>query len=332
MVKFTVLDLLDMELTLHRSLNLRCVAGRKGLVRELKVPDINRPGLALTGFLEKFAVERVQIFGQGENAFLDTLTQDQRLAVFNDLFAMPIPCLIFTHNIEPEDKCKEQAEISGMPVLVTDLTTSEFSLRLIQILGDIFSPKMTIHGVLVEVSGMGVLITGGSGVGKSETALELIERGHRLIADDAVEVRCVNGNILLGSGINKVLGHHMEIRGLGIINISSLFGVGSVRDKKQIELIVELENWNNKTQYDRIGVSDNLKEILGVEIHYLKIPVKPGRNIPIIIETATLNERLKQKGQNSAREFNQNVLRWLESQNAKNMYLKNEKEMSPDGQ
>jgi len=158
-------------------------------------------------------------------------------------------------------------------------------------------------------------------VGKSETALELIERGHRLVADDVVEIRCVNGSILMGQGANKVIGHHMEIRGLGIINITHLFGVGAIRDKKQIQLVCGLEEWDPEKVYDRIGTAEKTTEILGVRVPMLEIPVKPGRNVPIIIETASMNERLKKMGYHSAKEFNQNILRWLESENARAVYF-----------
>ncbi len=158
-------------------------------------------------------------------------------------------------------------------------------------------------------------------MGKSETALELIERGHRLVADDVVDIRCVNGSILMGQGANKVIGHHMEIRGLGIINVTHLFGVGAIRDKKQIQLVCGLEEWDSNKVYDRIGTEELTTEILGVRVAKLEIPVKPGRNIPIIIETAAMNERLKKMGYHSAKEFNQNVLRWLESENARALYF-----------
>jgi HPr kinase/phosphorylase len=172
----------------------------------------------------------------------------------------------------------------------------------------------------VEVYGLGILILGDSGVGKSETALELIERVHRLVADDVVEMRCVNGNILMGSGANKIIGHHMEIRGLGIINITHLFGVRAIRDRKQIQLVVKLEEWDSQKMYDRLGTDESFEEFLGVSIPKLEIPVKPGRNVPIIIETAAMNERLKKMGYNSAREFNQNILKWIESDAARSVY------------
>jgi HPr kinase/phosphorylase len=190
-----------------------------------------------------------------------------------------------------------------------------------RILSTIFAPQKSIHGVLVEVYGVGILILGDSGVGKSETALELIERGHRLVADDVVDIRCINGNVLMGSGANKIIGHHMEIRGLGIINITHLFGVGAIRDRKQIQLVVNLEEWDSEKAYDRLGTDDKYQEILGVSVPKLEIPVKPGRNVPIIIETAAMNERLKKMGYNSAQEFNQNILKWIESDAAKSVYF-----------
>jgi HPr kinase/phosphorylase len=319
--KFTVLDLLDLDLKEQNALNLRCLCGRKGLAREITTPDLNRPGLALSGFYESFAWNRLQIFGRGENAYLKMLEEEGRTESLQKLFTYPIPCCIFTHDIPPGKLFTAAAEAADCPVLQTDLPSSEFSSRVIRVLSDIFAPQTTVHGVLVEVYGIGILIVGDSGVGKSETALELVERGHRLVADDVVEIRCVNGAMLLGQGANKVIGHHMEIRGLGIINVTHLFGVGAIRDKKQIQLVVNLEEWDPNKVYDRLGTEELTTEILGVRVAKLEIPVKPGRNIPIIIETAAMNERLKKMGYHSAKEFNQNVLRWLESENARALYF-----------
>jgi HPr kinase/phosphorylase len=319
--RFTVLDLLDLDLKEQNSLNLRCIGGRKGLSREITTPDLNRPGLALSGFYDSFAWQRLQIFGRGENAYLKTLAEAGKAQAFAKLFSYPMPCCIFTHNLAPSKEFFAAAEVGECPILQTDLSSSDFSSRVIRVLSDIFAPHTTIHGVLVEVYGIGILLVGDSGVGKSETALELIERGHRLVADDVVEIRCVNGSILMGQGANKVIGHHMEIRGLGIINITHLFGVGAIRDKKQIQLVCQLEEWDSNKVYDRIGTEEQTEEILGVRVARLEIPVKPGRNIPIIIETASMNERLKKMGYHSAKEFNQNVLRWLESENARALYF-----------
>lgn len=321
MEKITVLDLLDLDLKEHDALGLRCIGARSGLARIIEEPDINRPGLTLSGFFDNFAYQRVQVFGRGESAYLEKLDRENETAIVRKLFTYPIPCCIFTHGITANSKFMETAEEAECPILQTGLPTSDFTVRLIRALGNIFAPRQTIHGVFVEVFGIGVLITGDSGVGKSESALELIERGHRLICDDAVELKCINGNILMGGGKNVAVGHHMEIRGLGIINIAHLFGVGAIRDRKQVQLIVQLEEWDSQKVYDRMGSGENEIEILGVSVPRLIIPVKPGRNIPIIIETAAMNERLKKMGYYSAYEFDQNVLKWLESENARAVYF-----------
>ncbi|HWR12939.1 MAG TPA: HPr(Ser) kinase/phosphatase [Rectinemataceae bacterium] len=318
---FTVLDLVDLDLKEQNALGLKCVAGRAGLGRQITVPDLNRPGLALAGFYESFAWNRLQIFGRGECAYLEKLEVEGSLESIKTLFSYQIPCCIFTNSLQPSEKFLAAAEAASCAILTTNLNSSEFSSRVIRVISDIFAPRISVHGVLVEVFGIGILLTGDSGVGKSETALELIERGHRLVADDVVEIRCVNGSILMGQGANKVIGHHMEIRGLGIINITHLFGVGAIRDKKQIQLVCQLEDWNPEKVYDRIGMDELTTEILEVKVPKLEIPVKPGRNIPIIVETAAMNERLKKMGYHSAKEFNQNIMRWLESENARALYF-----------
>lgn len=310
---FSVLDLLDLDLKGHNSLDLKCVSGRRGLVRELTVPELNRPGLALSGFFDSFAFQRVQLFGRGENAYLAKLAKENNTATIKQFFTYPIPCCVFTYNLTPNDIFMDAAEEAGCAVLQTPLESTDFSGRLLRVFSNMFAPKKTLHGVLVEVYGLGILILGDSGVGKSETALELIERGHRLVADDIVEMRCVNGNTLLGQGANKIISHHMEIRGLGIINIAQLYGIGSIRDQKEIQLVVKLEEWDSNKVYDRLGTQTMTKNLLGVNVPYLEIPVKPGRNVPIIIETAAMNERLKSMGYFSARDFNQNVLKWIET-------------------
>jgi HPr kinase/phosphorylase len=303
MKKITVLDLLQLDLRDKDSLNLKCIAGRAGLVRELKVPEINRPGLELSGFYDNFAFQRIQIIGRGEMAYLDKLAKEGKTETLEKLFSCEIPCCVFTHQQQPTEDFLELAEKTGCAVLQTDLASSEFTTRVLRVLSNIFAPKQSVHGVLVEVFGIGALLLGDSGVGKSETALALIERNHRLVADDLVEI------------------HHMEIRGLGIINITHLFGVGAIRDKKQIQMAVRLEDWDANKNYDRIGAEENFMEILGVQVPYIVIPVKPGRNIPVIIETAAMNERLKKMGYYSAKEFSKNVMRWLETESAKAIFL-----------
>lgn len=317
---FTVLDLLDMDLKGYNSLNLHCIAGRRGLNRVISVPDINRPGLALSGFYESFASHRVQIFGRGECAYLKKLSDENHTENIHKLFEFDIPCVVFTHSLQPDEGFIASAEAAGIPVLVTDFESTDFSTRLLRVFSEIFAPTKTLHGVLVEVYGVGILLTGDSGVGKSETALELIERGHRLVADDIVELRCVNGNSILGSGANKLISHHMEIRGLGIVNVSQLFGVGAIRERKEVQLVVKLENWDPNKVYDRLGTETHTTDLLGVKIPHIVIPVKPGRNLPIIIEAAAMNERLKSMGYYSARDFNQNILKWIETGEAQAAY------------
>jgi HPr kinase/phosphorylase len=273
------------------------------------------------GFFEEFAHQRIQLFGRGELAYLRRLSELGETQSISELFSYPVPCCILTNSLSPTKDFLEIAEDAQCPILQTDLGSADFSARLLRILSEIFAPRRSIHGVLVEVYGLGILIMGDSGVGKSETALELVMRGHRLVADDVVDIHCVNGNMLMGAGANKIIGHHMEIRGLGIINITHLFGVRAIRDRKEIQLVVNLETWDADKTYDRIGTEDQTMEFLGVNIPKLEIPVKPGRNIPIIIETAAMNERLKSMGYNAAKEFNRNILKWIESDTARSVYF-----------
>ena len=322
--KFTVLDLLDLELSGHDALDLKCIAGRRGLPRAITVPELNRPGLALSGFYESFASNRVQVFGRGEVAYLQKLHKEKNTDSIRNFFRSQMPCCIFTYNLEPTEDFRSIAEESYCPLLQTSLTSIEFSNRIIRVFANQFAPHQTLHGVLVEVYGIGILLAGHSGVGKSETALELVERGHRLVADDIIEIRCVNGNIILGRGSNTVISHHMEIRGLGIINISQLYGVGAIRDQKEVQLIVQLEDWNSSKAYDRLGTEQKYKELLGVKVPVIEIPVRPGRNLPIIIEAAAMNERLKNMGYNSAKDSNQNVFKWIETGEAQFVYNGND--------
>ncbi len=317
---FTVLDLLDLELPSHNAINLKCIAGRKGLSNAITAPEVNRPGLALTGFFDSFAYNRVQLIGRGENAYLVKLQKEGKLSAIKKFFQFKIPCVVFSYGITPSKDFLDMAEQAECAVLQTELGSTEFSVRIIRIFSNIFAPKKTLHGVLVEVYGIGILLTGHSGVGKSECALELIERGHRLVADDVVEISCVNGNSILGRGSNSLISHHMEIRGLGIINVSQLYGVGAIREQKEIQLVIKLEEWDAAKIYDRVGTDYETIDYLGVKVPLIEIPVKPGRNLPIIIETAAMNERLKARGYNSARDFNQNILKWLESGEAQTAY------------
>lgn len=317
---FTVLDLLELELPEHSQLHLKCIGGRTSLANVISVPEINRPGLALTGFYESFSEGCVQLFGSAESAYLANVYEEQNIGSLEQMFNYHIPCLVFTKGHFPPEEFISLAERSQCAVLQTELALTEFSLRLMRVFGNVFAPKKTLHGVLVEVYGIGILLTGHSGVGKSECALELVERGHRLVADDIVEIRSVNGNSILGQGANTLISHHMEIRGLGIINIAQMYGVGSIREQKEIQLVIRLEEWDNSKVYDRVGNNLESMDLLGVKVPTIEIPVKPGRNLPIIIEAAAMNERLKARGYNSARDFNQNILKWIETGEAQNAY------------
>ena len=323
MVEFSILDLLDLDLKEHNHLQLKCIAGRSGLSRKLTTTKISRPGLPLSGFFDEFSHESIQVFGRGEQQYVKKLEDLQTLETIERLFSYPIPTCVFCDGGLPSKQVVDIAERSGCSVLQTALGSADFSRGLYQMLDEIFADTITIHGVLVEVYGIGVLITGESGVGKSETALELIERGHRLISDDTVKLRNISDTYLIGSGENPLLAHHMEIRGLGILNLANLFGVGSIRDKKQVQLLVRLEEWDSNKNYERVG-EELTETLLGITVPKLEIPVKPGRNVPIIIETAARNERLKKLGYYSAKEFDQSVLKWLESESARNLYYSNE--------
>ncbi len=321
MSKFTVLDLIDLEPERPNALDLRCLCGRKGLSREIYSTDINRPGMALTGFFNRFVGERIQIIGRGEFAYIETTPEEELKVHLGKLLEYDIPCFIICCNLEPPEYFQKAVEDAGIPLLLTPLESSALSIRLLRALDDIFAPQKTIHATLVEVEGMGILILGESGVGKSEAALELLDRGHRLIADDAVLLKCLNGNVLWGYGTSKVMGHHMEIRGLGIIDIAQIYGMNYVLDRKPVGMVFKLEDWDSTKNYERLGTADETTTLLDVNIPLITLPVKPGRNIPIIIEAAVLNQRLKSQGVHTAKDFNKNLIQWIESENARNLWF-----------
>ena len=320
-VGFTVLDLINVDLKEHNSLNLQCIGGRKGLAKEITIPDLNRPISALMGYFDDFAFNRIQLFGRGEVSYLRRLEKDGDFGNVGSMFGYQVPCCVFTYGLHPGREFLELAEANRCPVLQTDLGTSDFSMRMLRVLDEIFSPHQSIHGVLVEVFGLGILLLGESGVGKSETALELVHRGHRLVADDVVDIHCMNGNMLMGMGANRIIGHHMEIRGIGIINVAHMFGVRAIRDRIEVQLVVAMETWDSSKSYDRLGTEERTMEFLGVKVPKLEVPVKPGRNIPIIIETAAMNEKLKSMGYNAAKEFKKNILKWHESDAGRPMFF-----------
>ena len=312
-IRFTVNDLINLRQEKEIRMNLRWIYQPLGNDRAIVLPDINRPGLALTGYFENFGENRIQIFGRGETAYLQKLEREKNFSALEQLCRYNIPCMVFTHGLEPPDQFRSLVKQFDIPVLGTLLDTSEFTVRLLRLLNHTFAVRTTIHGVFLEVFGMGVLLCGESGVGKSETALELLERGHRLIADDVVDVRRVSGNILIGSRVHRSLGHYMELRGVGIINVEHLFGAGAIRNEKRMQLVVELAPWKDSQNYDRTGLTTHPYSILDVGVPYLLIPIKPGRNIPILIETGAMNERLKAMGYHAAKELDREMIKLMRS-------------------
>lgn len=287
-------------------MDFEMLAGYQGTGRPVYTWDVNRPGLALSGYLDYFANDRVQILGNTEIHFMERMTPAVLASVVANMFSFEIPVFVLSRNLVPPPVFLNMCNRNGIPVLRTAMSTDEVISRIILFLSEEFAPETVLHGTAVDVYGVGCLIVGKPGIGKSESALELVERGHRLVADDLVELKRRREDYLYAQ-TNKVVRHHMEIRGLGIIDVRSVFGVGSVRNFKRMGLVVELEEWDDKANYDRTGLSGNHVEILGVRIPYLRIPVRPGRNIAIIIEVAALDQRLKEMGISSARQLDQEI-------------------------
>ncbi len=292
----------------ERDLELSLLAGAKGLRRGVTVSEINRPGLALSGYLDYFPSERVQIMGLGEHTYLSTMTPAQRTKVLDKTFAYPnLPCIVITRGIKPHAELLKSAEKIKLPVIRSGLVTAHLIGELTVYLEEKLAPTTTIHGVLMNVYGLGVLLVGDSGIGKSECALELIKRGHMLVADDVVEVKQRLGGILFGTGA-ELIRHHMELRGVGIIDVQKIFGVSTILDRTRVELVIRLEDWKETVEYDRVGLSEQATSILGVRIPEIVMPVRPGRNLAVLVEVATLNQRLKYQGQFTAQEFNKKLI------------------------
>ncbi len=287
---------------LIQDLELEVIHKPNNQTAEITKAELNRMGLQLVGFFKYFGYKRLQIIGNVEWHFLASLEKNDRASRLDTIFQYPIPAVIVTRNLEIFDEIIAAAEKYGRTILRTDMTTTKFVNRLINYLDDALAPQITMHGVLVEVYGMGILITGASGVGKSETALELIKRGHRLIADDAVQIKKVGEDLLIGEA-PELIRHFLEIRGLGILDIERLYGIGAVKKWEAIDLVVELEEWDSEKEYDRLGLDDEYVDILGKKVVKLTIPVRPGRNIAMILEVATRNTRQKQFGYNAASEL-----------------------------
>ena len=273
---------------------------------EIVSMDIDRPGLELTGYLDFFDGNRIIVFGNTEFAYLAQFDEEKQFEVIDKLLSMQPPAIIIARNIEPSDAIVKSAEKNAVPILRTVETTSSISASLITFLNAELAPRITRHGVLVEVYSEVVLLIGDSGVGKSEIAIELIKRGHRLIADDAVEIRRVSNRTLVGASPANIR-HFIELRGIGIINARRIFGMGAVKLTEKIDMVINMEQWDTEKVYDRIGMDNTYTEIMGIQVPIMTIPVKPGRNLAIIIEVAAMNNRQKKMGYNAAQELLQSL-------------------------
>lgn len=287
---------------LMRHFNMEVVSGHEGLKRVITVADLYRPALELAGFFQFHPHERVQVLGKTELTFFSTLSPEDRRDRMQRLCDKETPCIVVSRNLEVPPELIEASDAAGIPVLVSNVSTTKLSGRITDYLESRLAPSTTIHGVLVDVYGIGMLITGSSGIGKSETALELVKRGHRLIADDAVEIRQTAENILIGNAPDLIK-YLLEIRGVGIINVMTLFGAGAVRNNMKINVVVQLETWQPDKQYDRLGLDEETTRIIDTELPLVTIPVRPGRNLAVIIEVAAMNYRLKRMGYNAALQF-----------------------------
>ena len=288
------------------NLKIQLVAGEGGLDRAVAIADINRPGLALTGYLDFFAFDRIQVMGLTEINYMKQLEPADLIERLKRVLKYEIPCFIITRGLVPPDEFVEAAEEASVPILRSLLATTKVVSKIIVFLDNQFAPETNLHGVLVDVYGVGVIIMGRAGVGKSECALELVERGHRLVADDVIFVRRRGDRFLYGEG-SSLLRHHMEIRGLGIFDVKNIFGVGAVRNTKRISLIVELEDWDSKKEYDRTGITEDSYTILEVKLPKITMPVRPGRNMAIIAEVAALNHRLVEMGYDSEKHLTEQL-------------------------
>ncbi|MBN2093700.1 HPr kinase/phosphorylase [candidate division KSB1 bacterium] len=301
-------------------LELEIVNKNAQLTQIIREKEIHRPGLALSGFVGVFSHTRIQILGNSEISFLNTLSPEIRKNSVRRFLEFEIPCIIITNKNTPPTELLEIANMKQLPVFVTPLTTTKLTQLLSEYLEEKFSPKITMHGSLVAVYGVGMLFTGRSGIGKSELALDLVERGHQLVADDVVNIVQYGSNVLIGSG-SEMLQYHMEVRGLGIIDIRNIFGIRAIRKQKEIQVKVALEEWDEEEDYERIGIDEETTKILDVLIPTIKLPIIPGKNITVIAEVIALNTLMKQHGQYTAVEFNKRLLRKLQPRAGQSEYL-----------
>lgn len=310
---YTVEDLYEQH---GEKLGLELVAGKKGLKRRIQVPEAHRPGLSLCSYLKSHAKKRMMIFGKVEIEYINDLDPDVRIERLDPILNRYTPAVIVARRFRPPKHLLQLCNERDIPLFRASSTTMILLSQLSIILTDEFAPRMNAHGTLVEVFGVGIMIQGDSAVGKSEAALGLVERGHRLVTDDVVKVRKRENTYLEGYGA-ELTRHHMEIRGIGIINVAHLYGAVCVRDSKSIDLVVKLESWDDNTFYDRVGLEDKYCDLLGIHIPYHILPVKPGRDVVLLLETIALNHRLKAMGYNSAKEFNTKLLEMISDKQKK---------------
>lgn len=322
---YSVQDLIDKY---GKQLGLQLIAGKKGTKRRIKIPEVHRPGLALSGYMKNYASQRILIFGNVEALYLKDLSKEIRMKRLRDILHSQTPAVVVAGRFQPVKELILFCEQDEIPLFKASMPTMNLLSRLTLLLNEEFSPTMTCHGTLVEAFGVGVLIQGDSSVGKSEAALGLIERGHRLISDDVVKIRLREGASLEGSG-PELTRHLMEIRGIGIINVAHLYGAVCVRDYKTVELIVKLEEWDDRRFYDRIGLDEKYCDILGINVPYHVLPVKPGRDVVLLIETIVLNHRLKEMGYNSAKEFNTKLLETISKKQKERKRIRETTAQSP---
>jgi HPr kinase/phosphorylase len=306
----TVLD--ELAASPSAGLTIELLAGRGGLQRRINNPYPQKTGLALSGFDAAVRGGRVLVFGESEIRYLESLTGDARDAALHRLYTHDIPAVLITQGFPPPAQLAETAERTSVPLLRTPGATPDAMSRLGALLDNFLAPRTTVHGVLMDILGLGVLVVGESGIGKSECALDLVVRGHRLVADDGVELRCRAESFVLGT-CPELTRHHMEIRGLGLINVQDLFGVASTRTSKRVELVVQLERWEAGREYDRLGIDDARYDVLGVQIPMIRMPVAPGRNVAILVEVAARNQLLRSRGAHAARSLVDRLNRHLES-------------------
>ncbi|MEH7492559.1 HPr(Ser) kinase/phosphatase [Neobacillus niacini] len=287
-------------------LQLELISGEEGINRPISTSDISRPGIEIAGYFEYYPAERIQLLGKTELSFFSELPENERISRMERLCTDITPAIIVTRGLDVPKELIEASERESVPVLRSNLKTTRFSSRLTNFLESKLAPTTAVHGVLVDIYGIGVLITGKSGVGKSETALELVKRGHRLVADDCVEIRQEDQDTLVGASPD-LIEHLLEIRGLGIINVMTLFGAGAVRSHKRITMVINLEIWDATKQYDRLGLDEEKMKIIDTDITKITVPVRPGRNLAVIIEVAAMNYRLKRMGVNAAQQFTERL-------------------------